>query len=213
MSGWNSGVRKAAMADLKSRKNLIMLLLAALLLIAAGIWCCIESRSGLPRSEALEFALRSVMEKQGTDQALVARTILESFQETRDNASRWSGIYWGFTFCAAAFSALAGLILKLESFLKSEAAKKDIAAVLSVAAAVMITVSTSGDFQRKWQANRIAAAEIERAGYDFLENDGANPRSYMAVVGKALLQKNLAIVGGSEQRKASGDVAKASAGK
>ena len=66
----------------------------------------------------------------------------------------------------------------------------------------MITISTSGDFQRKWQANRIAAAELERTGYEFLEKDGAEARSYLAAVGPILLRRHLAIVGGSEQRKA-----------
>jgi hypothetical protein len=59
---------------------------------------------------------------------------------------------------------------KLESILRNEAIKKDVAA--AVAAAILITISTSGDFQRKWQANRTAAAELERIGYDFLEKSG-----------------------------------------
>jgi hypothetical protein len=50
-------------------------------------------------------------------------------------------------------------VLKLETLLGNEALKKDCAALLSVAAALLVTLSTSGDFQRKWQANRIAAAE------------------------------------------------------
>ena len=74
------------------------------------------------------------------------------------------------------------------------------AALLSVTAALLITISSGGDFQRKWQANRIAAAELERTGYEFLENDGADARTYLATVGQSLLRRHMAIVGSSEQR-------------
>ncbi len=105
----------------------------------------------------------------------MARVIWDNYREARANASRWSGVYWGLTFAAAVLSALAALVLKLETFVKSEGTKKDLAALLSVAAALMITISTSGDFQRKWQANRIAAAELERTGYEFLEKEWRRP--------------------------------------
>ena len=135
---------------------------------------------------------------------MVAGVILENYTEARVNASRWSGIYWGFTFIAAAFSAMAGLILKIESFLKSEAIRKDVAALLSVCAAVLISISASGDFQRKWQANRIAAAELEWIGYRFLEQNGKDSRSYLAAVGKTLRQRHFSIVGNSDHRPAGG---------
>jgi hypothetical protein len=93
---------------------------------------------------------------------------------------------------------LAGLVLKLESILKNEAVKKDVAAAFAVTAAVLITISTSGDFQRKWQANRTAAAELERLGYDFLATNGASPRSYLAAVGKILMTRHSAILGSTD---------------
>lgn len=49
---------------------------------------------------------------------------------------------------------------------------------MAVGAALLITVSTSGDFQRKWQANRIAAAELERLGYLLLETGADQPKRY-----------------------------------
>jgi hypothetical protein len=64
-------------------------------------------------------------------------------------------------------------------------------------AALLVTLSTSGDFQRKWVANRVAAAELEHEGYDFLEKNGANARSYLARVGKILERRHLSIVGAS----------------
>jgi uncharacterized membrane protein len=169
-------------------------------LIAAG-WWFFQDPEIWPRGEALGEALHPIAEGKEPEQALVARVIWDNYREARANASRWSGVYWGLTFAAAVLSALAALVLKLETFVKSEGMKKDLAALLSVAAALMITISTSGDFQRKWQANRIAAAELEWTGYEFLGKDGADARSYLATVGQSLLRRHLAIVGSSDQRK------------
>jgi hypothetical protein len=91
--------------------------------------------------------------------------------------------------------ALSGLVLKLESFLQDEKAKKDIAALFTVSAAIMITVSTGGDFQRKWQANRAAAAKIEHLGYEYLSRQGENPRPYVERLSDILLQRHLSILG------------------
>jgi len=73
--------------------------------------------------------------------------------------------------------------------------------LFSVTAAVLITISTSGDFQRKWQANRIAAAELERTGYELLEKDAADPRAYFSSIAQILHNRHVAIVGSMEQRK------------
>lgn len=189
------------MTEAKSSSSARRMLVGALVLLALAVaaWLYFESRGGWPRGAALSAALRPWIEQQTGEQSLVARTILENYLETRANASRWSGVFWGFTFGAALFSALAGLILKFETIVRNEGVKKDLAAALSVAAALLVTISSSGDFQRKWQANRIAAAELERMGYDFLEKDGANARAYLASVGETLLRRHMAIVGSSEK--------------
>ena len=171
-------------------------LLGALL---AGAWCLLGDRDSWPRGEALGVALRPFTEGEDAERALVARAIWDNYLETRANAARWSGVYWGFTFAAAVCSALAAVVLKLETLLGNEALKKDCAALLSVAAALLVTLSTSGDFQRKWQANRIAAAEIERTGYDFLAQGGADARSRLAAVSQSLFRRHLAIAGGAAQ--------------
>jgi len=161
----------------------------------AVAWCW-------PRADVLSAALKPLIEQQNTDQSLVASAILDNYKETRSIASRWSGVYWGFTFVAAICSALAGVILKVESVLKDkEQTKKDIAALLSVGAALLITISTSGDFQRKWQANRVAASELERTAYDFLENKTNEPRKYFSDIGNILLKRNLAVVGNLDQKR------------
>lgn len=178
--------------------------LAVFLILAAGVaykvadFVLFDSQL---RGGALESALKPIIEKKGSDAAVVALAILENHQETRRIAALWSGLYWGFSWGAAILSALAGLILKLESFLPNEKVKKDLAALLAVSAALLVTISTSGDFQRKWQANRTASAEIERTGYAFLEQDGANARTYLSEVGDSLQKRHLAILGSNESRR------------
>ncbi len=204
------------MTDSKSNSSSLRVVvgLALLGVVGGAVWWFFDERGAWPRGEALVTALQPLIDQQGSDAALVARAILDNYTETRTNASRWSGIYWGFTFAAAACSATAGLLLKFETLLKDEALKKDIAAVLAVGAALLITISTSGDFQRKWQANRTAAAELERTGYELLEHKGENARAHLASVGQILLRRHMSILGGAEQRRPSTDPAKvAPAGK
>lgn len=198
------------MTETKSIPTNVRALVVVLLLCAFGVgaWWFLRNRDNWPRGEALRVALHPLITKTNTDQSLVAGVILDNYREARSNASRWSGVYWGFTFAAAALSALAGLILKFESIVKNEGVKKDVAAFFAVGAALLITISTGGDFQRKWQANRIAAADLERIGYELLEKDGANPRSYLASLGQILFRRHMAIVGGTEQGKPSPDAAK-----
>lgn len=153
-----------------------------------------------PRTDALCTSLQPLLSEKTGDQFQIASAILTNYQETRSNAARWSGVYWGFTFIAAIFSALAGFILKVESIFKNhQERKKDIAASLSVAAALLITLSTGGDFQRKWQANRVAASELELLGYQFLENSTTEPRKYYSLIGEILQKRNLAIVGNMDK--------------
>jgi hypothetical protein len=167
--------------------------------VIAFAWWVLEHRESKLRSEALALALQSAIGGIDKDQTLVANIILSNYFETRFNAALWSGVYWGSTFAAALFSALAALVLKVETLIRNEAAKKDLAAGFAVLAALLVTVSTSGDFQRKWQANRVAAAELENTGYRFLENNGLAPRTYLAAVGDILLRRQLAIAGGSQK--------------
>lgn len=171
---------------------MVFLLVGALVAVASWFFW--------PRGEALAVALQPLISQSNTEQSRVATAILSNYHETRTNASGWSGLYWGFTFLAAALGALAGLILKFEFILKNEAVKKDVAAIFSVTAALLIVISTSGDFQRKWQANRIAAAELERTGYELLEKNGADARGYFAVIARILHNRHVAVLGSSEPK-------------
>ena len=75
---------------------------------------------------------------------------------------------FGSLFLSAALSACAGVILKLEYFLQNERFKKDLAAVMAVLAALLVTLSTVGGFHQRWTANRLAAAKMERLAYAFM---------------------------------------------
>lgn len=169
--------------------------------VAVGTWWFVTNPNIWPRSGALQAALVTMHDAQPSDRSVVATAILDNFLETRRSAAMWSGVYWGCTFVAALLSALAALTLKLETFIRNEGARKDLAAAFSIIAALLVTISTSGDFQRKWQANRIAAAELEKIGYEFLEANGDHARSYLAEVGNILLRRQMAIVGGIDQGK------------
>jgi uncharacterized membrane protein len=187
-----SGIKDTAMITAAAKRKLFFVavtIAAAVSLALALNW---------PRADALTAALQPLISQQNTDQSRVARAILDNYVETRSNAAKWSGVYWGFTFCAALCSALAGLILKFESIIRNAETKKDIAALLSVGAALLITLSTSGDFQRKWQANRVAASELERMGYALLENKTTDPRAYFSGIGEVLHKRNLTVVGNME---------------
>ena len=72
---------------------------------------------------------------------------------------------------------------------------------------MLITISTGGDFHRKWQANRIAAADLERAGYELLAQTDADPRLYFAEIARILHTRHVAITGGTDQRTPSGQSA------
>jgi hypothetical protein len=173
------------------------MLSVAVALVAAMAW--LLTYDSQLRGGALEDALQHLVTPDGSDASVVAQAILENHRETRLIAALWSGLYWGFAWTSAIFGALAGLILKLESLFDNEKRRKDVAAFLTMTAALLVTISTGGDFQRKWQANRIASAEIERLGYGFLEHKGENARSYLAELSSALYKRHMAILGGDQQ--------------
>jgi hypothetical protein len=59
-------------------------------------------------------------------------------------------------------------LLKLSILDGHEKLQKDLVATLATLSALLVTLSTSGDFGRKWQANRLAASEMENLAYDLL---------------------------------------------
>ena len=78
--------------------------------------------------------------------------ILSNYHEYRSNTVRWSFAYYTCLFGAAALSAFAALIL---------------------------TLSTVGNFQEKWQANRMAAGSMENLAYDLLKEGPDHERRHI----------------------------------
>lgn len=97
-----------------------------------------------------------------------ATLVVTTFDQYRGIARLWSGLYNGFVLAASALGLIAALVLKLETFATKEAGKKDLSAILASTGAILAALSASGDFQMKWQANRVAAAEVESIAFVML---------------------------------------------
>ena len=193
------------MAESRSSSDTVVLVGGVLLLvvlISSGAWF-VADHYFWPQGKAFQLAIAPLTKSTDAEQSLVANVILNNYHETRQYASQWSGVYWGFTFAAGVFSALAALILKFEFFMKDDAMKKDLASILSVTAALLVTLSTSGDFQNKWQSNRNAAADLEQLGYQFLAGNGKASPSYLSKVGEIMHRRHVSILGVTDREQQS----------
>ena len=112
----------------------------------------------------------------------LGEVVIKNYDEYRANAVRWSAAYFGCLFGAAFLSALAALFMKLELLQKWPRLRNDVAAAAAILATLLITLSTTGDFQRKWQANRIAAASMENLAYELINPH--SPNEFGAVIAK-----------------------------
>jgi hypothetical protein len=126
-------------------------------------------------SESVELKNRGVARRKLSDflpasSKDMGHLVLANYYEYRTNSVWWSFAYFGCLFGSAFASALAGVVLKLDVLKNRPALKNDTAAALAATAALLITLSTSGDFQRKWQANRVAADAMENLSYDLLRS-------------------------------------------
>lgn len=120
-----------------------------------------------------------------------------SYHEYRTNSSWWNLAYYGCLFLSAFCSAMAAFVLKVECFPKRPDLKKDLAALLSTIAAVLITLSTVNSFQHKWQANRLAATAVQNLVYEVWKGvpQESNADIYSKIEQINLL-RNQEIVGG-----------------
>jgi hypothetical protein len=162
---------KSVKANKRARSILIVSLILVVGIIAVVLW-----RSGAtPRGEAIAKIVgddKNPDKNPGllsNEQKPLGSIILANYEEYRDNTIRWSAAYFSCLFLSAAFSALAGFVLKIKAFSTASVLKEDLAALLAMLAALLITLSTVGDFQRKWQANRIAASDTEALAYDLIK--------------------------------------------
>lgn len=175
------------------------LLLVALLVIA----CVKINDASVSTARAVAFS-EIVNSKTLLDERArpVASILSAAHVEYRDNARRWSFVYHTAIFGAAILSALAGLVLKLEYFLKDDGLKKDLAACLAMIAALFAAVSSSGNFHDKWEANRIAASKIESFAFDLKAHPFTLEReqAIYAELRDLTLERDLRIVGQGEAK-------------
>jgi hypothetical protein len=128
-----------------------------------------------------------------TGEKEVVRTkIAEDYREFRSAAKLWSGVYNSFQFGSAGLSAAAALVLK--TGFVAEGSRNDWGAVLAAAAALCITLLTTGRFKDKWEANRIAAFAVRDLNYE-IEKANANVDDILTTLQRIGLTRNNAIVG------------------
>lgn len=127
----------------------------------------------------------------------LAIVLAENYHEYRRNSSLWSLAYYGCLFMSAFLSAMAAFVLKVECFPKRPELKKDTAALCSTIAAVLITLITIGNFQQKWQANRLAATAMQNLIYEVWKGDsGDSKANIFSRIEEINLLRNQEIVGG-----------------
>jgi len=113
-------------------------------------------------------AMEDLMELYRPDTKPLGMIVVKTYREFRGNSVRWSAAYFGCLFGSAFLSAMTGLFLKLEILASQPKVRNDLAAAMATFAALLVTLSTTGDFQRKWQANRAAAAAMENLAYELV---------------------------------------------
>jgi hypothetical protein len=119
-------------------------------------------------------------------------TIEKDYKEFRSATRMWSAIYNSFQYGSAALSAAAALVLK--TGFVPEADRNDWGAVLAAAAALCITLLTTGRFKDKWEANRIAAFAVRDLGYE-MEKTNPNIDDLLAALQRIGLTRNNTIIG------------------
>lgn len=171
-----------------------------LIVLGVTVWYLLDWGSDLPRGQAVNLITNTNSSMIDASQKDLANLIGTNFHEYRDNSSRWSFVYFSCVFLAAILSALAGAIIKMD-FLEAKVWKNDVAAIFAVTAAILGVISTTGDFQRKWQANRLAASGMENLAYEllkkpFTDDDRTNIVSKIEEIN---LKRNQEIVGDNKQ--------------
>ena len=175
------------------RVALVVLAVAAIVAIIYGTRVVIEA----PRGKGILTVLPKFLTGLPPQEKMIGQAILQNWIEYRHNAVLWSAAYFSCLFFSATFSAVAGLVLKLEFFLKNAELKKDLSAFLAMFAALLITLVTVGDFQKKWRANRLAATQMENLAYEFITADRKNTLAEFSLkIQQINMLRNQEIVGG-----------------
>ena len=102
------------------------------------------------------------------------------YEKYRRLAHKWSLIHQASLYASAVLSASAAFVLQL-NVLKTNYpdARIDISATLAFLAAILTTITASGNFQRRYRANRIA-----KSGIKILLNKISNPNADIEAIDK-----------------------------
>jgi len=128
-----------------------------------------------------------------TEKAMVKTLVDKDFEEFRSNTRNWSFVYHLFLFGAAILSVSAALLLKLEGTLDIKK-RNNWGAALAATSALLLTIMTSGGFQRKWEGNRIAAFQVRNLQFD-LDKSTANRDGILERLQQINTVRNQVIVG------------------
>lgn len=90
---------------------------------------------------------------------VLAKIVSDRSNSYKNGAALWSFVHHTFMWGAAGLSAAAAAVIQLD---KCSWCSEELATILASTSAVMITVSASGAFRRKWQTNRLSRSRFER---------------------------------------------------
>lgn len=111
-----------------NRTNVALVLSFVLGIASIEAWrSCREHVRGQFRGTAVDH----IPDLVGAPNDRLASLVVDNYREYRGNSVRWSGVYFGCIFGAAALSAFAALFLKLSILDKHERLQKDLSAILA----------------------------------------------------------------------------------
>jgi len=179
----------------------------AVLAIACVAWYIWELRysPGLAVVNSLEqLRIAQAPDPQGRAVQALVESLRQNYVETREDATRWSAVFWGTTFFGLVASASGALILKVESLKLTDVQRKDWGAMLAGAAALAVSLAGAGDFRQKWQANRLAAGELERRAYKRLAEKNPTVGEYYEAIADVQFKRTTSITGKEDSAKPGG---------
>jgi hypothetical protein len=180
-----------------SKQGRVVFIMAVILLIAAALvigYIAFQK----PRGVDVDLIVKS--DRLTPAQRDLETVLVATYREYRTNSSWWSLAYYGCVFVSAFLSAMSALILKLTSFPSREDLKKDVAALFATVAALLITLSTVGSFQQKWEANRLAATAVQNLVYEVWKSDSPDKSDISSKMEHINLLRNQEIVGGTQEK-------------
>lgn len=107
------------------------------------------------------------------------RSIRDQEERFRTGKRRWNLWYYTSMYGAVLLSALSALVLKIGSTQIKGERQSDVAALLATFAAILGTVSSVGNFERRWSASRQARTEMQSLDVD-IQNPKADLKSIAA---------------------------------